>query len=870
MKLKISAVILLALLTGCSNDNNSITKGEEALAKKDLRTATIAFKSELQKNPSSPQARLGLGKVLIKQRKFSEAAFELQNVINNENSEKSFRDQAGSLLAFAYNELREIDKLMAMPRDNYAVLYFQLIQSQEPQQNTPILNNKKTEDEFETLYNIALQKESVDLSQLLEAFSLAKNNIVKGQIALLIAEKGAGDGNMETVSLGLKKYTETHPQDAARQLQYIDFLVNAQQAAKAKSMALNLIKQNPRHPFLNELMASIYLEESDFDNALSHSRISIADNPRNVRARMVAALSEVGKQNTRSAIEHLAIIVDSLPHEHPIRLLHVDLLMQSGEYEQAVSKLSNFTPSQEDHVEQIAKMGLYLNNNNQQKLSENLLESLNEKAVKETMSLSLLRLSLNDPLALDNLDSLRKNSADSEFLNQTIAAAYLASNDFDKAESLANEWLSTESGNHYDAFLLKAIVATRKNEHERAYSLFSKMMQDFEKNPIVVSGTIESGVRAGFNDEVESLLRTIQNSDNIEMYLTSYLSAMQSKGLGDDAVALLQALKVTSHNNHLFSLKIAQHFVATGEPAYAIDVLENNKKKLSDRIDYWATLALSYQNKGDLNKAADAYLEWLKLDPKSKPALLGRVASLDNSLQTEEALRSLKEKKEIHKEDPAIYILTINLLKKHQRWEDLLQETRIMPNNFRSLPQIEAAEGTALMAQGLLKEAESKLASAMAAASSSSSEILTYLVVTQEGLGKADKAKESIEAYIKKHPKEAIGYILLGNNRGSASDWVAAETAFEIAVELGANSPLTFNNYAYSLYQNGKLDSAERFAKMAVATSPGNLSTLDTLVGIWLKMGKNKEIVDAIMGSGRVTELPESTRKVFEEAQKRM
>lgn len=868
MKHKISALMMLALLTGCGGETNSLTKGEDALSVRDFRAATIEFKSELQKNPNSYQARLGLGKTLVKQRKFSEAIFELQHVVKNEAVNEKLRNEAFELLAFSYHELRETDKLMAMPRENYAVAYFQLIQNIDTKPSQPPIEKQKEVDEFKALYNLASRENRSELNELLSYFESANNEIIKGQIALLIAERGASENNLQTIKLGLKKYTETHPLDAARQLQYIDFLVNTQQASQAKESALSLIKQNPRHPLLNELMASIYLDESDFDNALSHSRISIADNPRSARARMVAALSEVGKQNTKAALEHLAFVVDALPSDHPMRLLQADLLMQSGEYPEAVAKLKDFTPSQDEQVEQIAKMGLYLNSNNNKALSKTLLQNLENKNVVNTVSLSMLRLSLDEPNAIDDLNTLREKKPDSEFLNHTVAAAYLASNDLTKAESLANEWMNQGGEKEYDGLLLKAIVATRKDKHSEAYTLFSKLMEKPSVKPIVISGAIESGVRAGFKDKILSILETERDADNIEMYLISYLSAMQSIGFGDEAVTELNKLKNLSRKPHVIALKIAQHHASTGKTELAIELLESNKAKLSDRVDYWATLAVSRQNQLDFKSAALAYSEWVKMEPKSKPALLGLVAALDASLQIKDALNALRASKTNHKDDPVIDILTVQLLAKHQMWDDAINEIGKLPKSVSSLPPIEAAEGAALVATGKFREAEPKLISAIT--HSPSSELLTFLVVAQEKLGKPNEAKENIKSYITKHPNEVIGHVLLGNNRGAASDWIAAEAAFRKAIELGANSALVLNNYAYSLSQNGKLSEAEIAAKKAVEMAPGNLSTKDTLAGIWLKMGKNQEIIDMLSEVELQNDLPDTMRKILDDAKRKM
>lgn len=888
-----STLFLSLFLVGCGAGDSlplQIEKGNTALSQKDYRAATIEFKSALQRNPNSVDARLGMAKVLIHERKFNEAVIELENAMPQLDLNSAEGVDAAILLAYSYSELQLLEKLEKLNSKNPGVQYFNTIQNRaetEIKSDELLPDQTAMTQEFEKLIPLAVKlfnsPETSLIKEITDYIAVSPLDIAKSSAALLLAEAGATLNDPESMITGLTIHTEVYPSDAARQLQLVDLLVNINRNEQAKPIALKLLRQNKQHPLLNELVAAIYLSEQDYDQALSYSRIATANNPRSPRGRIVAALSEIAKGESDRAADHLSFIKDILPPQHPIRLLYVDLLLNQMKYDDALTYALESQPQSSEQVDQLARLGIQFSDRGLSDHASKILGHIRSLNAPNTMNTGMLELALNDGNGVGTLEKLRNEDPASVLLNHSVAAAYLATNNLDGALALSDEWANGTEEQKIESIMLKGVVATRKGEHNASLRYFQDVVSQKPGHVMATSGIIETLITLGETEKAKETLINSITSEQSPILMKSYAASMLQQKSSDEANRFLKEIiePLVPAQAHEIALLIGQSQLLEKDYDSMLKTINPHQEKLKERLEFWMMKSLATQESQQFEDAAQAYLGWLEIAPSSKPALLGAVNAMEKINDISGAVDTLEKAKKFHSDHVAIDLISLQLLVRDGRWPDVKRVVSGLPAEVRANPTIIGFEGMAMAAQGDYPAAERRLS--IAISSNPDPDLLRFLVTAQERNGKMDEAKKTIENYLSKKKGDSLAYVLLGNNRGMTNDWAASEAAFEKALTLGQDSPMLMNNYAYALTKNGKHNDAIIQATKALDLMPGNIQISDTLAQAHLNNGEPEKalllmlpfhekkaiaqddmmmtLLDSLIQSGQVTKAKDEARK---------
>ncbi len=116
--------------------------------------------------------------------------------------------------------------------------------------------------------------------------------------------------------------------------------------------------------------------------------------------------------------------------------------------------------------------------------------------------------------------------------------------------------------------------------------------------------------------------------------------------------------------------------------------------------------------------------------------------------------------------------------------------------------------------------------------------------VALEDAGKYADAADAYRAILAAHPDSTVAWTNLGNAEVELGDKAKAEEAFRKALGIDSTSADALNNLAWLLYQEQRLDEAERLAHRAVeAPAPDAWMRLDTLARIQLARGACNDAV---------------------------
>ncbi|OGW55418.1 MAG: hypothetical protein A2Z46_09200 [Nitrospirae bacterium RBG_19FT_COMBO_55_12] len=135
-----------------------------------------------------------------------------------------------------------------------------------------------------------------------------------------------------------------------------------------------------------------------------------------------------------------------------------------------------------------------------------------------------------------------------------------------------------------------------------------------------------------------------------------------------------------------------------------------------------------------------------------------------------------------------------------------------------------------------------------------------------ESQGKEDLALLQYRAAVRKDPRQAQAWLLLGDLAYRRGDYGEAETAYKKALNLQPENGDIGNNLAWTfLMQNKRTSKAEKLVREAMTFTPGHKPYyLDTLGVVLLRLGKVRESIAALKES--VTTLPEDKSGFLAEA----
>lgn len=141
--------------------------------------------------------------------------------------------------------------------------------------------------------------------------------------------------------------------------------------------------------------------------------------------------------------------------------------------------------------------------------------------------------------------------------------------------------------------------------------------------------------------------------------------------------------------------------------------------------------------------------------------------------------------------------------------------------------------------------------------------------VVLEETGDLAGAAESYRKLVTEHPSSSLAWTNLGNVESRRGDKAAAEASYRKAIAAEAGNRDALNNLAWLLYEQGRLEEAEPFARRAaVQGQPDANYPFDTLARILAARGKCEEAGDAWSSALQTPGLSDAAKNEIAEARR--
>ncbi|MFT5676860.1 MAG: putative PEP-CTERM system TPR-repeat lipoprotein [Paraglaciecola sp.] len=855
MKVFYLAFTLLAIV-GCSpsDPQENISAAKEYMAQNKPSAAIIELKNAIQNAPQSAEARFELGKIYLQERQFENAEKELSRAVDFGLNKyqvlpklaKAYRHtESVSLLSKVDNNAAELSD-----EDKSEIGYYKLI---------ALTRLDKTSERTELLEQLTTLNTTLPFVTLANANEL----IVKGEFdsALSLLNKMETNGNSLEELLKLKgniylrnsdtenalqtygQYVENFPEDNSGIFLYASILISVKEFDKAEPYIDQLLKINSQHPLLNRQKSLITASQNDYVATKDYAEKAIQNGSDETEIRLIAGYAAYKLEQYEQAQRHLSRIADELPKDHLGLRILASSQLKLGLTLEANEIINTFGEFSSEDLPLLSTIGFNLLKEGYAEKAAKLVEKTSAISAtgKELTKLGVLQLSLDNNLGIANLEKALLDLPDSEDNWQILASAYFERGEYQQVIELTGRW-KQQLPREVTAYLVSGSAYTKLLDSDSARSEYEGALKidpaNLSARMSLVYLDLKDGESKGALREVEEILKS---EPNYIPALVGFYMVKKFDGMPDEGVKpILKAYKETPESINL-KVYLARILIEEKRFPEAIETIGKLEQDNQTPAELWNLKGIALlQSNGD-NNTERHFVDWLKLYPTDRMAIIGNLLILDDKKQYSEALK-LTDKALEYAEDEQISLLSTYFLVMNRDYTNGRFAYAKLSADIKALPFSKGIFARLQIYNGFIKEA---LPNARAAYDSQeSNRNLFQVIYCLDQLGESDAAYALIGQHVAKYPASTEPMLHYAERQMVKDPQIALQTYITLLTLLPKN-PVVLNNLA-NLYMNNKdFPQAKIYAKQAVKLAPNTEEVWDTLAQIYFKQGDYKNAVES-------------------------
>lgn len=871
MRRTLIASLVLGSLLACSpkDSDDYLSAAREALAQGDTQAAVLQLKNAVQVAPQNAEARFELGKLYLEQRQYQDAEKELNRAMEyghpaaevvpllSRSYQKTGADVALSKLTNKYAGISEAEaaeigfyRLESLVR---------LDQKEKAKSLIEEIRNYQTKSPFKSLalvYGFLLE-DNIEAARIqLEAILNATPE--QSDALKLMGRLQLQEGNIDEAIATYQTYHQANPQDHEMTFMLARLLTDNGRAAEAEPLVDSLLKLSKDNPRLNQLKGLSRAEAGDFDAALAYTEKALLKETTDPAMRLTAGFAAYQSGDYEGARTHLSLVASDLPPNHPALRLLAAAQLKLGLNDQAEETLSKLEGASGDDASLFSAAGFGLLKEGDLQGAQAMLDK-SEQVSQTPMDLTrlgILQLSMNDVDGILNLEQALEQAPEQEVTRTTLATAYLATKQYDKALSLAADWKEQEPESE-QGYLLAATAYQRKGEKDKAIAELHKAEQLSPDNPKVRLALIDIKlVDKQYEQGEKELSAFLQDyPDNIAA-LSRYFDLTQVQGQGEKGLAKLKQSFEKQPQNMALRLLLASAHMILGQRDDTIALLsavkDGDDKALSGA--YWDLLGKAYLQSDKVVDAEAHYDRWLKAQPGNTRAILGKLFLLDVRSNFDDGLSLSKSMVDTYPDDVRFLQIYTHFLLMKGNYKDARRQFDTLPASIKSTPTGKGMLGRLLAGEGDCQAAQPHILEAYEAKQNQRN--LTLALFCYNRLGQKEQAYQLLNEHVGQNPNDLPALMILAEQELSRDKSKAIEL-YKQSLALQEANYLVLNNLAYLLFEQNKLDEALGFAERALKLNPSEPSVLDTAAQILIAkkdLGQAESYLERAVNSERVTD----------------
>lgn len=849
-------ILLLALslsvILGCSQKTSEehMKTAQEYIAQKKMDSAVLELKNAVQLEPRNAQARFELGKVYLIKKEYESAEKELNRALE-------YGQPASDvipLLSVAYQntgafaELSEIDHTEAgMEPEQELEVGFYKVQS--------LIQLAKNDDAKKLIADLAGNQTNTVYRGMIDAYSSLLNGNAEEAVmkteALAVTDGDNADllklqgqlylrqQNADAAANTYKKYLALYPEDTQITFVLANLLVDSGKVPEAEPYIDELLKINAENPLLNQLKSVARAADNDHENAFKFAEKAINSGRGDPVLRLIAGYAAYALKDYESTNKHLSYIASSLPANHPALKMLAASQLELGMSDEANDVLDKFEGESDQDAKLFSKAGYELIRSGNLTEAKEVVERSAQlsRTAEDLTRLGILRLSLNDVSGIIDLENALAQSPDLEVTKATLANAYLATNQLDKAEELANEWISS-APEDFKGYILAGEVDIKRNDFDGALAKFEQARAVSPENGLIELAIANLDIQKGDIEQGEKkLLDLINKKPDFVPALASYY--LVNRNQGESEQGMKPALDAFERESDRLDLRllVARMQLADSKYDEALGTLNAIASDDNAPPAFWSVKSKALLSLGRVSEADNHHDAWLQRSPKNKEANIGKMLLLDAKGEFQEGAE-ISDAFLVVRDDPSVKILNLHFKTLAGQFDSAKVAYQGLPEKAKELPMVEGLLARMLMAEQKYDEALPK--SQLAYENIPNSRNVVLLAVNLERVNKIPEALALLEAHTTQFPNDLAAKMMLAE-RQITDDQSEAIATYERSLQLNPNNFIVLNNLAYLYTETGRLDEAENYARQAVEQRPNNADAVDTLAQALMKQEKYEE-----------------------------
>ncbi|MDC8833073.1 XrtA/PEP-CTERM system TPR-repeat protein PrsT [Alteromonas gilva] len=843
-------------ISGCSKK----TSDEHILAARqfsqagDLQAAVIEYKSAVQKAPDDPQARFELAKTYLESKDYAAAEKEFNRALE-------LGYAAAEVIPYLSRSYHETDSELALADIDHndsnltsveraEVSYYKLealVSLEKKEAAKALLSDIADIDTTSAYKGLALALGSI-LDEDYEG-ALARVNEVHKQaplnkdVLLQQARLNWFLKNTDDAITAYDNYLDVAPDDAETKFIFSAILVETKRFKQALPLVDDLLQYNENNPLLNQFKGLIEVSENQYQKALTHFEKAILNNNSDQLSRLMAGFSAYQLKDFATATQHLSMVATALPSSHPALRMLADSLLQQGENEEASVVLDMVDGEVDNDVLLFSKAGYQLLQSGNVVGAQKMVNKTVPLATsaQELTRLGVLQLSLNDAAGLVNLEAAVEKAPELSTGQQTLANAYLATRQFDKALDTATKWQQAEPKSALPWLTIAKIHLAQK-QLDQAEQAISEAEKFTENNLQVQLQKVALEMAREQSDKALEALNTALQIDPLNQTSLALLYVIHSQ-LQTQQKATDYIQNVIKENPDSAVPKVVLARIYLGEQKFkqGLDVLAKVDAENDAPTIYWDTKGRLLLANKQFSQAEDHYQKWLAQQPTNKAATMSLAMLLDMQGQFragEELISAFLEKNpDVQAEVVKAYFHA--MLREPEKAEKIL--SKLSPE-ARNIPFVKGIDARLQIAK---QDYESALPNALAAYQAMPNvRGLALAMLSYDNTGQTEKGFALLKEFVDENPDNNQA-LLMYAERLIARDVTKSISVYETIIQAQPGNAIALNNLAFLEFEQGLLDKAEAHARQAMKIAPTSVDIVDTLGQILIAKGQMKNAKSA-------------------------
>ncbi|MFC6438902.1 XrtA/PEP-CTERM system TPR-repeat protein PrsT [Bowmanella sp. JS7-9] len=854
---KILLVAVPTLLIGCTQPSpqEHLNKAQQYAANKETAAAVIELKNAIQQNPEYAEARFLLGKLYMEQKDYPSAEKEFSRVL-----ELGYKtEEALPLLTEALSYSGSDVAIANLDFSKYSVPSQEAVKLDYLQLKSLLRLDKV--DEAQTLFEkIAAYNVDSIYKSLAQAYQLAMDQKLEDALVLVDNALTTAPGNeyalqqqailliqldrKEEAIAAYQKLLDYNPDNLEVKFVLTKMLVEANKLDRAEKLVDELLTVNNEHGLLNYYKSYILFSQKSFDEAMSHIEKALHTNTSSTLYHLLAGYINYAQKDFKNAQEHFSLIASNLPNGHPALKLMAATELKAGNVAAASDALTRISNPSDGDLELFALTSFELIKDGHLEKAKELISQSESVAgnPSDLERLGILKLSVNDLAGIDTLEEAIEKDPTLQTAKLTLATAYLKTQQYDKAMSLAQDWRAMDA-NDSRPLLIESLVAKAQNDFNQALAKLDEARKIDQANPAINVLQAEISEQQGNTDAaLATLTSTMDAYPTYFPAISRFIGIKMKTGELTDAIQTVSKIQKANPDNQYLRLLTATTLTMNQQFKEVISLLEadksENKPELLQRL-----LGNAYMKNGNIQKAGELYEQWYLQQPDNEFAMSGKLTIMQMKGNFSDALDLLNHYAAQVGESQYTHLMRSALSFRTNKIDRALAELALLSEKNLNTPV-----GHSLQAQAAFvnKDFEKALNEGKIAYQTQPDPLHTRIIMASlERLGKADESEQFLQNHLKQFPNDQSA-LLLSAERSIANSTDEAITKYENIVKANPKNAVALNNLAYLYKEQKQLDKALGLAEKAVELVPNSPEILDTYGEILLLKGNAKQAVEVL------------------------